>query len=189
MEVFEPEVVKATNVVIRTYGVAVGNAGGIGMSFDQIILPLDVSFSMIAIEEVPSTNGTRSGYFDTHYFAADWYHTRENGAGVWGNVDVNNVWGKDQAAWTEQLLRMTEDGLLVNDETYRWKDGHIKWNIPYGWNINGTSGMADPYKIMKFNAEQRFEITDNGDVSVEKLGNIVIRTTNNWYYLNGVRVQ
>jgi hypothetical protein len=56
-------------------------------------------------------------------------------------------------------------------------------------NINGTSGMADPYKIMKFNAEQRFEITDNGDVSVEKLGNIVIRTTNNWYYLNGVRVQ
>ena len=42
---------------------------------------------------------------------------------------------------------------------------------------------------MEFNAEQRFEITDNGDVSVEKLGNIVIRTTNDWYYLNGVRVQ
>ena len=142
---------------------------------------------MIAVEEVPSTNGSHSGYFDSYYFKGNWTHSRENGAGRWMDVDVKNYWGSDTAAWIQELYRMTSDGFLIEDTAYSWKNGHIEWEILYGWNTNGTTGVSEPSKIFEFNAVQRFEIKNNGDFSVQKLGNIVMRTTNNWYYLNGVR--
>ena len=179
----------ASNVVVKTYGVPENSAGGIGMQFDHYVGPMDVSFSNIYVEEVPSLNGTHSGYFNSLSFQESWSHTVANGAGNWLCVDVLNKSGIDVAALTNSLFRVNDAGLLVDDEKYSWRNGHIEWEIPYGWHTNDLVDCFSPFKIFAEDVRQRFTITSNGTVTIEKFNNSVMRMTNDWQYLNGVRVK
>jgi hypothetical protein len=189
INVVEPSLVISRNVEAISYGLSENSAGGIGMTSDLYIGPMDVSFSNIFVEEVPSTKGTRSGYFNSSYFQGAWYHSVANGAGRWLYVDVSNKSGSDVAAWTNRLLRMNDAGLLVEDTQYSWRNGHIEWEVPYGWHTNSLEESYAPYKRFAEDVRQRFQITTDGTVAVEKFGNIVMRMTNDWQFLNGVRVR
>ena len=185
----EPSIVIARNVEVKSYGVPENSAGGIGMQFDMYVGPMDVSFSNIYVEEVPSLNGTHSGYFNSLYFQESWSHTVANGAGNWLCVDVRNKSGIDVAALTNSLFRVNDAGLLVDDEKYSWRNGHIEWEVPYGWHTNDLVDCFSPFKKFAEDVKQRFTITSNGTVMIEKFNNSVMRMTNDWQYLNGVRVK
>ena len=185
----EPSIIVARNVEVVSYGIQENSAGGIGMKCDLFVGPMDVSFSNIYVEEVPCLNGTHSGYFDSLYFKDAWSHTVANGAGNWLCVDVLNKCGRDVAAWTNSLYRVNDAGLFVDDENCSWRNGHIEWEVPYGWHTNDVVDCFSPLKKFAEDVRQRFLITSNGTVTIEKFGNSVMRMTNDWQYLNGVRVK
>ena len=58
VSVVEPTGIECRDVKAERYGVPVNHAGGIGMVMDLYVLPLDVSFTGIAVEEVPCLEGT-----------------------------------------------------------------------------------------------------------------------------------
>jgi hypothetical protein len=187
--VVEPEKFIASNVVVKTYGVAENFAGGIGMSFDYYLMPSDVSFLGIYVQEMPSTNGVNSGYFSLPYFRNSWHHSRENGAGKWICVDANNQAGVDTAAWTNSIPKINNIGQYVYDPSGSWSEGSIEWKIPYAWHTNVINDYTEPYKVLEEETQQCFAITSNGTVSVQKLGNSVYRMTNDWQFINGVRIK
>ena len=67
VSVIQPCGVEGINAFAETYGVPLGCAGGVGLGMQFRVLPLDVSFSQISIEEVPSTVGYHTGYFANSY--------------------------------------------------------------------------------------------------------------------------
>ena len=134
ISVVTPNGIEAVSVDCVTYGVPTNYAGGIGMEFKLRLNPLDVCFSGISVEEVPCDIGLREGYFAMPIFAELQSHTRNNGAGVWCEIDIDNiVLGGDIAAIESLLPRVTPDGILTNDLHFGWMDGRIEWEIPLGW--------------------------------------------------------
>ena len=153
-----------------------GTSGGAGMSLQLYVLPMSVSFSGIALEEVPSTIGTHTGYFADSFWQPDWYHLQEQGAGDWTNIQTGNFFMEDKVS-------------LFRECAPPWQAGTITWHIPIGWNERNTTGNVQPLKELPVTYSQVFHITDDGTLDVSKLGHTVARSTNDVIILNGVQVK
>ncbi|MCR5751658.1 MAG: hypothetical protein K6G91_06835 [Kiritimatiellae bacterium] len=104
------------------------------MNLRIYVLPETVSFSGIAMEEIPSTQGSHTGYFENPYFAKIWYHTEEMWAGRWGNIDYENYWDVDRAWGGDEMPHEKQDGTVTfNLNEGAWRNGDIVWNISWGW--------------------------------------------------------
>ena len=96
---------KAMGAVVYSNVVHIGEAGGIGMELYQYVTPMDVSFSEIAVQEVPCFTYEVEGYFTNSYFNGAFAHTGGwwgAGAGRWSNVNVGN---KTNHKWRRDRLR------------------------------------------------------------------------------------
>ena len=192
IDVVEPEAMIASNVVLKTYGIPVGEAGGVGMTADTYLTPMDVFFGNIDIVEVPCDIGTNDGYFAVSAFSNSWTHTVENGAGRWNDVLPGNFAGKDTAALTNVLYRMDDEGHFQYDPHYHWQRGHMIWQVPVGWdrrraNVPAVSRpVTDVPHATNIVLRQEFAIFQDGMSGVRKFGYQVTRTTNDISYLTRI---
>ena len=189
MTIVEPSGVEARDASAVVYEVPVGEAGGIGMELPSYALPLDVSFSQIAVEEVPNEGGSASGYFTHSDFKDWWHHNEKTGAGNWLDVDAQNRIGIDYPRLEGKLYRMMENGLLVDDPLYGWRYGELNWENPFGWNEQGTVKGTAEHRRFAVDETQNMVIFENGRTGVRKLRNVVTRDVDGTVFLNGVKVR
>ena len=183
----EPSGIISGKVELCTYGLPPGKAGGIGLWQEFRVTPLTVSFSKIAVEEVPCDQGTIEGYFRYAVVTSRWTHTREAGAGKWYNVDLNNrVGGEsnvcDEASIGEEAFPITPGGILTNDYSFGWMDGSMVWQVPFGWHARGTKGEAEPFKTFG-TTTQEFYIDPWGRTGVRKFRSQATRLLNDRRFL------
>ena len=185
VEVVEPDGMesKATGPLVYSNAVHIGEAGGIGMELYQYVTPMDVSFSEIAVQEVPCFTYEAVGYFTNSYFNGAFAHTGGwwgAGAGRWSNVNVGNnrLKDSDMAAYETKIPWLTPSGTPTTNPACAWTEGHAYMDTPLGWNVKDTSGNTPPYKQFGENLQQVFRIDRHGRVGVFKLDNWVERTTN-----------
>ena len=183
----EPSLVVARSPVAVDFGIPENHAGGAGMNLQIYVLPETVSFSGIAMEEIPSSSGTHQGYFSNIYFANVWYHTVAMGAGRWTNVHPDNFCGEDRAWMGDELPREMPNGAMTFDMSEgAWHAGEMVWDISWGWaDVNKEVGDL-PTKAMSFSCNQTFAIDEKGTLTVSKLQKMVSRGTNNVIQINGV---
>ena len=165
LEVIEPEEIECTECV----PLPVSPLEVVGMRLELRVLPYDVSFVGIALQEVPSLNGTHTGYFAQSCYQHRWYHTVAWGAGEWKSVTDGNLWGYDHS----RMFRWDQP----------WDRGTLAWEIPIGWNRAGTTrGACFKQKDMNANScwdMQPYVITKTKHWQVLSLG-----TDGSWM-LNG----
>jgi hypothetical protein len=160
------------------------------MEFKLRLNPLDVCFSGIAVEEVPCDIGLREGYFAMPIFAELQSHTRNNGAGGWCEIDIDNiVLGGDIAAIESLLPRITPDGTLTNDMHFGWMDGRIEWDIPLGWGEQNSSGTAEPFKNFADGKKAEMRLFEDGRSGVRKFQHQIMRYINGDIYLDMRKVE
>ena len=184
IRVLEPNGVIARNPVAYDYGIPTNEAGGAGMELTLTILPTNVSFMGIAVQEVPSDYKDPQGYFTNQYFDFAWSHTTNRGAGVWHNIQTENFFMLDNAEMGDWLPRMKPNGETTEDTRYGWFDGTMNWLIPVGWNERGADEADVPVKTFT-TYWQSFSMTPEGTLKVQKLKNYVERGTNSVVRLNG----
>ncbi len=198
IEVIEPDGVKAellygtTRESVITYGVPRGKAGGVGMRLRLSVKPFHVSFSRIAVQEVVSFTYDASGYFSNPYFNGAFAHTGGiggAGAGIWHDIDEDNYFSDDEAAYNAVVLWLTQKGIPTSDPACSWTSGYVYMDNPFGWNKKGTSGDATVYKRFAEDVQDEIMIDAVGTVGVRKLLNQVTRTTNDVVHVNGRRIQ
>ena len=189
VKVIEPEGIESKTFghVVYSNAVHKGEAGGIGMKLYMYVTPLDVSFSEIAVEEVPCLTYEASGYFQNPYYNGAFSHTRQAGAGNWMNVLVNDnkLDGYDTAAYHDKIPWLTPTGMVTTDTAYSWTDGCVYVDNPFGWNVKDTQGEAIPHEQFGEDIYATFMLDGNGRVGVFKLDNWVSRTTNDVINLYG----
>ena len=168
MRVFAPGNIEIRNARPATKGFAPGHAGGIGMIMDIYILPMFVSFSEIAVEEVPCDVGVPTGYFSFPAMAGAASHTVDNGAGTWINVDEHNYMGEDRPGIHRELLPMTPNGTLTNDVSVGWLEGTLYWPTPFGWNVKDTTGNHAEHGRFATWAAHETWINPDGSCGVRK---------------------
>ena len=187
----EPSEIVAREVELCTYGLPPGRAGGVGLLQAFFVAPFTVSFSGIAIEEVPSDRGSIEGYFQYALETNLWTHTGSAGAGVWHDVSSNNRVGDahflDEAAISEAMFPITSSGTLTNDYSFGWMFGTLTWEVPFGWNACGTPPGVAPAGLIK-GTTQAFHIDPWGTTHVRKFNNQVTRKADDKRYLRGVRL-
>ena len=198
IEVVEPDGVKAellygtTRESVITYGVPRGKAGGIGMWLRLSVKPFHVSFSRIAVQEVVSFTYDASGYFSNPYFNGVFAHSGGivgAGAGIWHDIDEDNYFSDDEAAYNAVVPWLTQKGIPTNDPACSWTSGYVYMDNPFGWNKKGTSGDETVYKRIAEDVQDEIMIDAVGTVGVRKLFNQVTRTTNDVIHVNGRRIQ
>ena len=185
VSVIEPSGIESRNAEMELFGVPTNHAGGIGMKLEFYVLPLEVSFEKISIEEVPCTEGTHSGYFAFSNFSSEWSHTVERGAGRWMNVRFGNYVGTVHPALRAELPRVTEDGIFIDDDSYGWIDGELIWNVPFGWNESDTVDGTAEHKRFGQDIKQQMVIFETGRCGVRKLKNMIYRDIDGTVNLNG----
>ncbi len=190
VEVVEPEGVESSAVhpIVYSNAVHTGEAGGIGMKLHLYITPLDVSFSEIAVEEVPCLIYETEGYFKNPYYnyPGAFAHTVGAGAGTWDDVNLKNKFAKyDEAAYTERIPWLTPEGHETTNPACAWTEGYVYVNNPFGWHVKGTRGETPPYKMFGEDIRATFMLDRQGRVGVLKLDNRVERTTNDVVRLYG----
>ena len=177
--ILEPEKYYCGRATKFGFGLGENMAGGVGMFLELYIVPRTVSFGRIAMQEVPTTTGGVSGYFQNEEFSAEWAHTRDHRAGMWHNIGNDNLFmSEDEASMSLNLKRMTPDGVLTNDVSFGWQEGMILWSIPLGWNLHDTNGESLPVRTNAVPEQQKFVILPNGTVGIMKAGYYVTRGTN-----------
>ena len=184
MRVYEPNNIEIRNTRPATKGFSPGHAGGIGMLMDIYILPLGVSFTEIAVEEVPCSVGVPTGYFSFPAMAGVASHTTQNGAGTWCNVQEGNKMGVDRPGIYGELLPMTPDGTLTNDVIVGWLEGTLYWPTPFGWNVKGTTGSQPEHKQFATWVAHETWIHSDGSCGVRKFQNLEASRdigTNIWF--------
>ena len=189
------KVVEPNGVRSRTFddpiaypGVHKGEAGGIGMRLHLYVEPMDVSFSQIAVEEVPCYTYDARGYFTNPYFNGILGHTRLAGAGCWGNIDNDNKIGEeDEAGYVDKIPWLTPSGTETTNAACAWTDGKVYIDNPFGWNVLGTEGDTSPYKEFGHDIQDTIMLDGQGRVGVFKLDNWVERKTNDVVHLHGPR--
>ena len=131
------------------------------------VTPLDVSFSEIAVEEVPCLIYEASGYFRSPYYNGAFGHTTQAGAGTWMNVLTaeNQINGHDRAAYVEKIPWLTPDGTETTNAAYAWTAGTVYINNPFGWNAKGTTN-GPPHKSFGEDIRATFMLDENGRVGV-----------------------
>ena len=196
VDVVEPDGMesKATGPLVYSNAVHRGEAGGIGMELYLYVTPMDVSFSEIAVQEVPCFTYTVEGYSENPYFNGAFAHTGGQwgaGAGRWMDVglDGNRLQGQDTAAYEVKIPWLTPSGNSTTNPVCAWTEGHAYMDTPLGWNVKGTRGNTPPYKQFGESLQQVFRIDRHGRVGVFKLDNSVIRTTNDVVTLMGPRTE
>lgn len=154
--------------------------------------PLDVSFEGLSIEEVPCDEEIPpEGYFvytSTNVFHRS--HTRAAYAGLWIPVYSGNVMGGpgsfDKAGFSGVLLRRTPEGDPTDDPAYGWCfGGSLTWKIPFGWNKQPHSLLADPVGCFAEGTRQTFRISEGGDFRMEKLGHYAERKLDGRVFVDG----
>jgi hypothetical protein len=184
LDVVEPQDVVAKSADAFDYGVPTNVAGGAGMDLELVILPTNVSFMGIAVQEVPSDYKDPQGYFSNPYFDFMWSHTTNMRAGVWHNIQAHNVFMYDYAEMGDCLPNMTPDGEIADEDAHGWIAGTMNWFIPVGW--NRPSSVATDAPVKEFCVYwQRFRMASDGTLEVEKFENVVQRKTNTVVRLNG----
>ena len=184
MRVYEPSNIEIRNARPATRGLGSGHAGGIGMIMNIFILPMGVSFTGIAVEEVPCDVGVSSGYFSFPAMAGVASHTTQNGAGTWCNVDSDNCMGVDKPGIYGELLPMTPNGTLTNDVNVGWLEGTLYWPTPFGWNIRDTTGSQPEHKQFATWAAHETWIHSDGSCGVRKFQSYEVSRdigTNVWF--------
>ena len=196
ISVVEPSGIQVRNPVVIPYIMSPGRAGWVGLLQEFYVLPMDVSFGNIAMQEVPCTVGTHSGYFTNSAFSVIWCHSTNNGAGIWNEINpYTNQMGDnvDEARITMELLRVDGSGNLTDNPAYGWADGEITWGVPFGWGAKPPEGVSVNttvlHKQFDPNAGHRFLIVPDGTVSVRKFGNEATRDIQGHLYLNGAPCQ
>ena len=174
------------------YGAGMGQAGGIGMLLDLYVHPMNVSFTGIQIQEVPSFTYDASGYFLNRYFAGGFGHTGGlwgAGAGNWLDVRPDHRFARDTAAYHALIPWLTPDGRVTDDPAYSWTHGYVYIDNPFGW--RPLPPREDDSFCRRFATDVQDEIMldRDGTVGVRKLCKEVMRTTNGVVKLNGVRVR
>ena len=119
----------------------------------------------------PCYTGTHDGFFERENQADGWYHTVEQGAGVWGQPAISGYWMTDRAGSV---------AVLTN-----WCAGVKVWDVPIGWNSQIASPVAK--EINPDFYKQRFEIFANGSFRIDKHANWILRTIEDHIFLNGVQ--
>ncbi|MBR4170191.1 MAG: hypothetical protein IKR48_00910, partial [Kiritimatiellae bacterium] len=178
--------------VFTTNTVTVGMAGGIGVKLKLYVTPLRVSFSGIAVQEVVSFTYEAEGYFLNPYFNGAFAHTGGiggAGAGRWGDVQDDNFYAFDTAAYADRIPWLTPDGHVTNDVAFAWTSGYVRIDNPFGWNLKGTSGTNSPFKRFGEEIQDEFILFTDGTVGARKLNKQATRTTNGVIRLNGVLMQ
>ena len=137
------------------------------------VLPLNVSFFRLYIQEVPCYTGTHSGFYARPDQESGWYHTTLQGAGNWANVKMNGYWMTDRVG----------NSSIPAD----WCAGVKIWDVPIGWNSQPVSPVVK--EISPGMVKQKFEIFDNGTLRVDKHGKWISRTLEDHIFFNGVRVK
>ena len=153
----------SNNVVIVTNAIPPNEFGGIGMALTLYVLPMEVSFENIAVEEVPCTQGTHSGFFTNLNFSAFWSHTCDMGAGRWINVQTNNKYGVDTSRFRTWPMP--------------WSEGEMTWEIPIGWNAKGTT-TGEQIRNFHDGYQSKWKIMGDGSISKSKHGYTVIKDAN-----------
>ena len=154
------------------------------MVMNIYILPLGVSFTEIAVEEVPCSVGVPTGYFSFPAMAGVASHTTQNGAGTWCNVQAGNKMGVDRPGIYGELLPMTPDGTLTNDVSVGWLDGTLYWPTPFGWNEKDTAKGQPEHKQFATWAAHETWIHSDGSCGVRKFQNFEASRdigTNIWF--------
>ncbi len=157
------------------------------MSMSLYVLPMDVSFSNIAIEEVPNMTGVHTGYFENPQLEQLWYHTRSRGAGRWWRVEEGNCFADDEPRIEGELYRVTDNGNFIDDLRYGWTYGELNWSCPFGWNEYNTNGETAEHGRFATGELQEMVIFSTGKTGVRKLRNTVMRDIDGKVYLNGER--
>ena len=142
---------------------------GVGMQLELRVLPYDVSFKGIALQEVPCLQGTHTGYFAQSCYQQRWYHTVTWGAGVWRNVTDGNRWG-----WDASRMFQWEQP---------WSQGILTWEIPIGWNRAGTTSGAC-VKQKDLGADSTWDMSPYGITKI-KYGQVLSLETDGSWSLNG----
>ena len=168
MRVHAPSNIEIRNVRPAIKGLPPGHAGGIGMVMDVYILPMSVSFSEIAVEEVPCDIGVSTGYFSFPAMSGAASHTTANGAGTWINVQESNKMGEDRPGIHGELLPMTPDGTLTNDVSVGWLEGTLYWPTPFGWNVKDTTGNQAEHGQFATWVAHETRICSDGSCGVRK---------------------
>ena len=190
IKVVEPQGVrsKALDPLVYSNAVHIGEAGGIGMKLYLYVEPFDVSFSQIAVEEVPCMTYEATGYFTNPYYNGAFGHTRQAGAGNWVNVDLNNRMNcEDEAAYRDSIPWLTPNGMVTTNVAYAWADGRVYIDHPFGWNAKGTAGETPPYKEFGTDIKATIMLDAQGRVGLWKLDNWIERLTNGVYRMYGPR--
>jgi hypothetical protein len=182
--VVEPQGIEARNVKHNRYGYHPNVSGYTGMTLNLYIKPLDVSYEALAVMEIPCNDGVKSGHFALPYFSNIWSHTSDNGAGNWVNVRGGNFFAEDEAALDCEVPQAYYEG-TGSQSVATWRAGYIKWEIPIGWNIWGTTGDEPCHKGFSKSASMEMFLSEDGTVVVKKLDNLVERMTNDFIRLNG----
>ena len=190
LHVVEPEGIEVRNVTPVTYGVATNHAGGIGMRFELFLKPFDVSFSEIAVEEIPCERGERTGYFDRPEFVALQSHTTLNGAGRWMNVsEEDNGYGLDYAEIDSTIPRVKPSGEFTSELQYGWTDGSVLWPIPSGWGEKDRVKGDLPEAEIQESVTSLMTIQASGRSGVRKFRHQVTRDIDGTIFLDGVHVK
>lgn len=192
VSVVKPTGIEGYNVHAVTNGTSSGVAGGIALFQGYRVLPLDVLFDGISVEEVPcSEEIAPEGYFaytPTNQFPRS--HTRQAGAGKWIEVEGGNYVGGygavDKARCFVSFPRRKPDGTETTDVSYGWLGGSLTWKVPMGWGGKIMPEYSEPSGTFAEETRQRFLITSQGDVTVEKLGNSAERKIDGRVFLGVV---
>ena len=174
----EPSAVVCPNAVALDFGLPAGHAGGVGLRLDLYVSPDNVSFSGLALQEIPA-NGTHDGYFNSLVFTNIWNHTKGRKAGQWKAISPDNFYMTDDACLGDEMPRLCSDGTIDGSDARTWSDGRIVWPIPMGWQSRDACDTDLPeLKRMGRSYAQVFKIDSDGTTSVEKHGFEAVRGTN-----------
>ncbi len=159
LSVHLPQKMVVQNIPIVTH-VDIGSnvAGCVGMLLPLGIMPTNVSFQAIEVQEVASSNSYYTGYFSSETWVPHRYHVSSEGAGRW------RVPGPG-----------FEDAAEIDACFQPWSLGVLRWNIPVAWRKKQDENSA----VTTFdNVVQSFEITAEGVVAVRKFDYAVRRVRN-----------
>ena len=149
----KPRTIQARNVRQMPSSLPPGVPGGAGMELSLYVLPDDVSFMALSMQEKESDSEI-GGYFKDEAFSAVWRHNDAMGANEWHLIGIDNFFFVDVAKMMDALILPCRKGLLA-------------WHIPILWQSAGETGDVT-HELES--VEQRFEMSESGTLRVSKFG-------------------
>jgi hypothetical protein len=171
--VCEPSGVACSGAMMVDCNTAKGVAGHFGMTlYDLFLTPRTVSFGRLYVEEIPSDEGSRYGYFLSSFFDDKSSHGYSAGAGIWRSVLPDNT-------------IFTADNVTFGAAPPPWDEGGMVWPIPMGWHTNNVPLGAPPIKEIPCSVSAVYTMMNSGKGIISKLGHWVSRDTNDVIVVDG----